>query len=167
MKKLLLFISLAVCQSTIAQKSLQQLLDVYNSHSVSYISVQQLKQLTANDNPVTILDAREINEYQISSIPGSVYVGYKEFSKQHIAQQIIDKQTPIVVYCSLGVRSEVIGERLERMGYTNVKNLYGGIFEWKNNGYTVVDNTGKETEQVHACNPHWGKWLLKGEKVYD
>ncbi|MEP2936030.1 MAG: rhodanese-like domain-containing protein [Gilvibacter sp.] len=167
MKILLLIISLAVCQIGLAQKSLQQVLDVYNAHSVSYISVQQLKQLTVGQKPVAILDARELDEFEVSRIPGAVYVGYKKFSKQQIANQIKDKQTPIVVYCSIGIRSEVIGERLQKMGYTNVKNLYGGIFEWKNNGYNVINKQGEITEQVHACNTHWSQWLVKGEKVYD
>ena len=167
MKAFLVVISLVICQSGFAQKSLRQLLDVYNSHSVSYISVQGLKQRIANNNAVAILDAREIDEYQISHIPGAIYVGYRDFSKEQIGIDLAGKQTPIVVYCSLGVRSEEIAERLQKMGYTNVKNLYGGIFEWKNNGYAVINKSGEATEQVHVFNNHWGQWLLKGEKVYE
>jgi len=72
-----------------------------------------------------------------------------------------------VVYCSIGVRSEDIGEKLMDAGYNNVTNLYGGIFEWKNKGNQVYDTLGNETERVHAFNKHWGKLLSKGEKVYD
>ena len=72
-----------------------------------------------------------------------------------------------MVYCSLGVRSEDIAEKLKKAGYTAVFNLYGGIFEWKNKGFSVVDLQNKETQKVHAYSKNWGKWLLKGEKIYD
>jgi hypothetical protein len=42
----------------------------------------------------------------------------------------------------------------------------GGLFEWKNLGYPIVDNNGKEINQVHAYNKVWGIWLNKGDKVY-
>jgi len=72
-----------------------------------------------------------------------------------------------VVYCSLGIRSETIAHKLIKKGYTNVYNLYGGIFEWKNNDFVVLDTEGSETEKVHAFNKNWGKWLTKGKKVYE
>ena len=72
----------------------------------------------------------------------------------------------IVVYCSLGIRSEKISEKLKAEGYSNVRNLYGGIFEWKNKGFEVFDSEGKETEKVHAYSKSWSKWLKNGEKIY-
>ena len=71
------------------------------------------------------------------------------------------------MYCSLGVRSEDIGEQLKKAGYTNVFNLYGGIFEWKNKGFSVYNNDETLTENVHVCNAYWSQWLLKGNKIYD
>ena len=56
---------------------------------------------------------------------------------------------------------------INKAGYTNVFNLYGGIFEWKNNDFQVVDTLGKSTEKVHAFNKSWEKWLKKVEKVYE
>jgi hypothetical protein len=44
--------------------------------------------------------------------------------------------------------------------------LYGGIFEWKNNNFKVLDTLGNETEKVHTFSKSWSKWLTKGEKVY-
>jgi rSAM/selenodomain-associated transferase 1 len=48
----------------------------------------------------------------------------------------------------------------------NVFNLYGGIFEWKNNNLPVLDTLENNTEKVHAFNKDWSKWLKKGRKVY-
>ncbi|MDF9798803.1 hypothetical protein OKW21_004066 [Catalinimonas alkaloidigena] len=45
--------------------------------------------------------------------------------------------------------------------------MYGGIFEWVNQGQDVVDSSGQPTEKVHAYDRVWGIWLKQGEKVYD
>ena len=78
----------------------------------------------------------------------------------------IPKSDTIVVYCSIGYRSERIGEKLLAAGYKNVFNLYGGIFDWKNNDRVVVDSKNEPTEKVHSYNKTWGLFLDKGEKVY-
>ena len=46
-------------------------------------------------------------------------------------------------------------------------NLRGGIFDWVNMGYPVYDKEGNETQKIHAYDKSWGKWLIKGEKVYE
>jgi rhodanese-related sulfurtransferase len=112
---------------------------------------------------VVFLDAREIEEFEVSHIPGAVFVGYDDFDLKSVAD--IPKDATVIVYCSVGYRSEKIGEQLLRAGFRNVKNLYGGIFHWVNTGRPVVNAKGP-TKKVHAYNERWGKWLLKAEKVY-
>jgi len=112
-----------------------------------------------------LLDTRPHKEFAISHLPRARWVGYDDFSLTRV--QDLPKNSPIVVYCSVGYRSERIGEKLLAAGYTNVKNLYGSIFEWVNQGHTVVDSTEKPTVRVHAYSPAWGIWLQKGEKVYE
>ena len=116
---------------------------------------------------VILLDTRETEEFTVSKIEGAIQVGYNEFSSEKVLEQIQPTDDLIVVYCSLGIRSEEIGEKLKKAGFTNVRNLYGGIFEWKNNEYPVVDSGGNTTEKVHPFSKAWGKWLLKGEKAYE
>jgi len=152
--------------TSVAQRSVDQVLRLFNSESIPYISVEELRMYQLKGDLV-ILDSREMEEFEVSHIPSARYVGYKTFSSEVITSSIPDKDTPIVVYCSLGIRSETISEKLKKVGYTNIQNLYGGIFEWKNKGYPVVDTDGKETENVHAYSKVWGKWLNKGVKVYD
>ena len=67
----------------------------------------------------------------------------------------------------MGYRSERIGEKLQKMGFTNVKNLYGGIFDWKNQDFEVVGMDNLATDSVHTYNKSWSKWLYKGIKVYE
>lgn len=148
-----------------AQNSLEKLLSRYNSHSIPYISVEELKMMQ-NEGSVVIFDAREKEEFEVSHLKDAVFIGYNNFSEEKISAMSKDKNIPIVVYCSLGIRSENISENLKRMGYENVRNLYGGIFEWKNQGFQVFDSRGKETEKIHAYSRSWSKWLKKGIKVY-
>ena len=134
----------------------------FNKESVAYVSVEQLK-----SESVILLDARKKEEYDVSHLKAAIWIGHKEFEENDVLGKVPNKEDSIVVYCSIGVRSENIGERLIEMGYKNVQNLYGGIFEWKNNGGKVYNLKGKETDSVHAFNKHWGKLLRQGEKVYD
>jgi len=161
---LFLLFSLICYSSMFSQKTLDELLQQYNTRSIPYISVEELFMLRANGD-VLVLDTREETEFQVSHISGSKLVGFNTFSTEKTSEEISDKNTPIVVYCSLGIRSEEIGEKLKKAGYTNVKNLYGGIFEWKNKAYPIVDSTNTETENVHTFSKPWGKWLKKGIKT--
>ena len=144
------------------QKNLERTLKQLNAESVPYIYVNELE--SAQDE--VILDARQREEYDVSHLKNAIWVGYKEFDKDSVTSKITDKDAPIVVYCSIGVRSEDIGEKLQKAGYTNVHNLYGGIFEWKNQGNAVYNQT-KETDSVHTFNKQWGKLLNSGVKVYN
>lgn len=114
---------------------------------------------------LVLLDTREAEEYAVSHLRGAVHVGYKEFDKNAVAD--LPKDAEIVVYCSVGKRSEEIGERLKKTGFTNVQNLWGGIFDWTNCGYPVVNSEGDEVCRVHPYSPIWGLWINKCEKTYE
>ncbi|MGY3793951.1 rhodanese-like domain-containing protein [Aquimarina sp. 433] len=164
MKKVtLIFFCILLPLLVASQDSLKELLMLHNSKSIPYITVKELK---SSKNDVILFDARELVEYQTSHLKGAIHVGYDFFEIKKIANQNIPKDSKIVVYCSLGIRSEDISEKLKEFGYTNIYNLYGGIFEWKNDGNEVVDMNEKETNKVHAFSKEWGKWLYKGKKVY-
>lgn len=124
------------------------------SFSVPLIGVDDLKNI---QNDVVIFDAREKNEYDISHIPGAKYLGYDDFNPARLGA--VDKHTPIVVYCSVGYRSEKVGEKLQRLGFSRVYNLYGSIFEWVNRGNPVVDSTGQITHHLHTYNKSWSQWV--------
>ncbi|MGJ8736273.1 rhodanese-like domain-containing protein [Zobellia laminariae] len=152
-----------IASTSFSQNKIDKTLRKLNKESVDYIHVETLEK---TESPI-LLDAREKKEYDVSHLENAIWVGYDTFQLDSVLQKVQNKNSEIVVYCSIGVRSENIGEELEEAGYTNVKNLYGGIFEWKNEGLPVYDSIGNTTEKVHAFNKHWGKLLTSGEKVYD
>ena len=143
------------------QKSLDQLLKRYNTNEIPYITVEQLQEVR---NDAVLLDSREKEEYDISHIPKAISIGYDHFALDSVTQKNFPKDATIIVYCSLGIRSEVIAKKLKEQGYTNVKNLYGGIFEWKNKHHKVVDSLNEATNNVHIFSKPWGKWLKEGNK---
>ncbi len=149
----------ANCMNVNFDKKVDQLI----SYSVPVIDVDKLKE---QQDDVIILDAREKEEYDISHIKGAQYIGYNNLEKKKLKS--IPKDAKIVVYCSVGYRSEKIGERLKKMGYTDVHNLYGSIFEWVNRGNPVVDKNEEVTKQVHTYNKKWSQWVDKNqaEKVW-
>ena len=150
--------------SQVKKTSFDLMLNTLLSNSVEQVEAQELQKLMSQ-NDIILLDTRENSEYNVSHINGAINVGYDNFSKSKVKN--LPKDKVIVVYCSVGYRSEKIGEKLEKMGFENVKNLRGGIFDWKNEGNTVVNSLGDETEKVHTFNEDWSKWLWNGEKVYE
>jgi len=133
------------------------------SFTIPTIGVDELK---AVDEPVFILDAREKEEFEISHIPNARYIGYKNINEDILAD--IPKTSRVVLYCSIGYRSEKIGEKMKKKGYSNVYNLYGSIFEWINQGNTLVDAQGQVTSRIHTYNQNWSQWITneEAEKVW-
>ena len=145
-----------------AQSDIDGVLKKFNTESVPYITVNELA--SSLDNFI-ILDARERNEYNVSHISNAHFIGYKSFTMESLKD--IPKDQKVVVYCSLGVRSEDIAEQLVKAGYTEVYNLYGGIFKWKNQNLTIRNTKGQKTDSIHAFSKQWSKYLTKGIKTYE
>ncbi len=131
------------------QKMLQKLLQMR-------VAQMDVDELHADMSDYVILDSREQPEYETSHIDGAIHVGYNKLKRQVL--QDIPKDAQIVVYCSVGYRSERVAYQLQKQGYTNVKNLYGSIFEWANRGYPLVSADGATTD-VHTYNRKWSQWM--------
>ncbi len=153
-----------IATTSVAQQTIEEVLLKYNKQSIPYIYSEMLVDIQNNPS-IALLDTREKKEFEVSHIKGALYAGYKNFNLQKVSKNIKSKDTQIIVYCSLGVRSEDIAEILQKAGYTNIKNLYGGIFNWKNNNLPLVNKQQKQTDSVHVYSKQWEKWLTKGVKV--
>lgn len=140
------------------------MLDALYSHTVPVIKSSTLDSLMNHDQKPILLDIRSHDEFEVSHLQGARLIPYDNFRKNEVEK--LPKSMPVVVYCAVGYRSEKIGEALLDMGFTNVRNLHGGIFQWKNEGFEVVNNYNSPTDSVHAYNKNWGKWLKSGVKVF-
>ena len=110
------------------------------------------------------LDAREKEEYNVSHIENAIYIGVEKFSPDSIKD--IPKNANIVVYCSVGIRSDRIAKELISAGFKNAYNLFGGIFEWINEGYPVFNPGGYQTPYIHGYSKFWGAFVKSGYKIY-
>lgn len=162
-KKVIFYLSLFIPLTLSAQiqdQGFKEMLDDLYNHTVPLINVDSLSTL----KNVYLLDAREKDEYAVSHIKNARNVGYIWFDMRKVYD--IPKDATIVIYCSVGYRSEKIGEKLIKNGYQNVFNLYGSIFEWVNEGYPIYKDSGVQTTEIHTYNKEWSKWVKKGTKIY-
>ena len=129
-----------------------------DSASISPAEAEQLQN-------AIYLDAREPEEYAVSHLPAARSLGYKH--PDYSVLDGIDPATPLVVYCTIGYRSERMAEELKSRGFDHVYNLYGSIYAWILSGKPIVDQSG-ETRQIHTYNRKWGIFLpdTAATKVY-
>ena len=134
------------------------------SHTVPLIDSKDLTKEITQGKSTVLLDTRSGAEYKVSHIDGAKKIEFDDFEIKDV--EGIPKKSSLVVYCSVGYRSEKIGEQLLELGYTDVRNLYGGIFQWKNEGFKIVNENKMETDSVHTYDESWSVWLENGIKVY-
>lgn len=119
------------------------------NHSVELIGADSAESML---DEAIILDARQEKEYAVSHIKDAQWVGYEEFDNAKV--NALPRNKPVIIYCSVGYRSEKVGEKLKEMGFQNIYNLHGGIFEWVNQGKPVYHG-GEQTDSIHAYSRTW------------
>ncbi len=125
--------------------------------TVPVVTTQKLAEDLGQKAKVVLLDARERKEYETSHLPGAIWVGFDDFEIARVAK--ISRGARIVVYCSVGYRSEKVGEKLKEAGFGKVENLFSGLFAWANEGKPLVNQEGKATKKVHAYDANWARFL--------
>ena len=101
------------------------------------INAKTLKQAYDNDHHLSIIDVRELDEWQSGHIEGAIHLP-KDQIVDHIEQYIKDKQQPIYLHCLKGMRSAYAAQCLVNLGYQQVYSLEGGIAAWASLGYPIV-----------------------------
>lgn len=132
---------------------------------VQHISTADLTTWLADPSrePPQLLDAREVQEYAVSHLPGAVRITPDASADQVIA--MTDPTRPIVVYCSVGYRSSVLVRRLQEAGVKHVLNLEGSVFKWANEGRPLVRDSGA-TPLAHPYNDSYGRMLHEEFRSY-
>jgi rhodanese-related sulfurtransferase len=83
-----------------------------------------------------LVDVREDGEWAVERIPGARHIG-RGVLERDVERLIPDKGTPIVLYCGGGFRSALSADNLQKMGYTKVVSMDGGIRFWREAGYPI------------------------------
>src|SRR5947209_3733142 len=79
---------------------------------------------------LNIVDVREESEYAAGHIPGAVHLG-KGVIERDVETKFPDKSAELVLYCGGGFRSALAADNLQKMGYTNVVSMDGGMRGWR------------------------------------
>jgi len=86
-----------------------------------------------------LVDVREDDEWKVDRAAGARHIG-RGVLERDIEALIPEKAAPIVLYCGGGFRSALAADNLQKMGYTNVVSMDGGIRAWRAAGYpTKID----------------------------
>ena len=139
--------------------------EAFKTYLVNLAGVFDIEQVQTDSvilSTAVILDTRERDEFEVSRLKNAIWIGYDDFNVSGIDS--IDKDQEIIVYCSVGYRSSKIGIELIKSGFKDVKNLYGGIFKWANEGLPLY-NDSTQTAEIHAYNRKWGKFLTNPSLV--
>ena len=78
-------------------------------------------------------------------LPGAIHLG-KGILERDIEAAIPDKLATVILYCGGGYRSVLAAENLQKMGYTQVWSMEGGIKAWKEAGYSVLVNSAETSK---------------------
>ena len=99
-------------------------------------SVDEIKARLDRGDKFTLVDVREESEFAKDHLPGALHLG-KGVIERDIEQRVADTNTPLVLYCGGGFRSALAADNLQKMGYTNVVSMDGGIRAWREAGYPI------------------------------
>ncbi|MEY4401544.1 MAG: putative molybdopterin synthase sulfurylase MoeB [Actinomycetota bacterium] len=100
-----------------------------------------------------VLDVREPDEYDQGALNGAVHIPRGHLEAQ-VETRIVDKQSPVVVYCAGGVRSAFAAKTLAELGYSNVVSMAGGFGKWKDEGRAWSTPVTLSSEQRNRYQRH-------------
>jgi rhodanese-related sulfurtransferase len=104
---------------------------------IKELTIDQVNAKLARGERFHLLDVREESEWAKDHLPKARHLG-KGIIERDIEQQLPDLDAEIVLYCGGGFRSALAADNLQKMGYTNVWSMDGGIRGWRDAGYPLV-----------------------------
>ncbi len=117
----------------------QRFLQIVNDAKkrVRETTVDEVKQRMDRGEKFLLVDVREESEWAQDHLPGAIHLG-KGVIERDVEQKVPDTATPMVLYCGGGFRSALAADNLQKMGYTNVISMDGGVREWRARGYPMT-----------------------------
>ncbi len=100
-----------------------------------------------------VLDVREPDEFEQGALPAVVHIPRGHLEAQ-VETRIIDKATPVVVYCAGGIRSAFAAKTMQELGYTTVVSMAGGFGKWKDEGRAWSTPVALTAEQRNRYQRH-------------
>jgi rhodanese-related sulfurtransferase len=104
---------------------------------VHEVTIDEVKAKLDRKEKFLLVDVREESEYAADHLPGAVHLG-KGIIERDVEGRVPDQNTPIVLYCGGGFRSALAADNLQKMGYTRVLSMDGGIRGWREKGFALT-----------------------------
>ena len=104
-----------------------------SKQNIEETTVEEVMNMIKNNEDFMLIDIREDNEFHKGCIKGSKHIG-RGILERDVHLHVPSHEANIVLYCNGGFRSILAAESLQRMGYRNVKSMFGGWKEWNRKG---------------------------------
>jgi rhodanese-related sulfurtransferase len=101
------------------------------------VTIDEVKAKLDRKEKFLLIDVREESEYAADHLPGAVHLG-KGIIERDVEARVPDQNTPMVLYCGGGFRSALAADNLQKMGYTQVLSMDGGIRGWREKGFSLA-----------------------------
>jgi rhodanese-related sulfurtransferase len=104
---------------------------------VHEISIDEVKARLDRDDNFLLVDVREESEFANDHLPKAIHLG-RGIIERDIEERVPALDAPLILYCGGGYRSALAAENLQKMGYTNVLSMDGGIRGWREKNYPLI-----------------------------
>lgn len=101
------------------------------------ISADDVRAMQARNEPITLVDVREPNEWAMGRIPGAITIARGALASS--IEAAVPRSARVVVYCAGGSRSALAADTLQTMGYADVASMRGGIHGWADAGGEIAE----------------------------
>ena len=99
-------------------------------------NVDEVKKRMDRGDKFILVDVREESEFAKDHLPGAIHLG-KGVIERDIEARVPNLNSEMILYCGGGFRSALAADNLQKMGYTNVISMDGGIRDWREKGYPL------------------------------
>jgi len=99
-------------------------------------NVDEVRSRLDRGDKLVLVDVREDREFDADHLPGAVHLG-KGIIERDVEDKYPDLQTELILYCGGGFRSALSADNLQKMGYSNIISMDGGIRSWREKGYPL------------------------------
>jgi rhodanese-related sulfurtransferase len=104
---------------------------------VQETTVDDIKARLDRGEKFLLVDVREESEFAKDHLPGAIHLG-KGVIERDVEARVPDLNTLMVLYCGGGYRSALAADNLQKMGYTKVLSMDGGVRGWREKGYPLT-----------------------------
>jgi rhodanese-related sulfurtransferase len=100
-------------------------------------NVDAIKSRMDRGDKLVLIDVREESEFAKDHLPGAIHLG-KGVIERDIEARVPELNAEVILYCGGGFRSALAADNLQKMGYTNVISMDGGIRDWREKSYPLT-----------------------------